>query len=502
MIRRLSLRTRLALSVSCVSLLGLTLVAVISVYQVGTSLKHELRESAEARLTTLLDQWDSGLVGLAGIQAGHDARFFYLDKAGARVNSLEFEQEVLQLPSVYFDEYELLQSLSQSDEKDGMASESPNYDPSQQDAIENLYSEEAALEELIELPLVYSFIINPGNQSQLFKPIAFGQNTLAIAVPVRLKDMDFQLGIAASLEPINKAREDISILFLYLVPLLSIAIAVATWFVVGRVLKPVENITRQVAAIRQLSVRERVPVPESNDEIAELAGTMNSMLERLQSSEEAQKRFISDASHELRSPVTATQLMLEVGLATPANTDWPANARALLSENERMASLVDNLLTVARISESSVGAFQRTVDLEELFLEESQRPSRVPVQIRVRHPARAPGSQGELERVARNLVDNATRHARSIVSIDIDARNGLAHVRVTDDGDGIPPHLLDHIFERFTRAEYSRNRAQGGAGLGLAIVHEVIAKHGGQITARNASEGGAIFEFSMNLATD
>ncbi len=312
---------------------------------------------------------------------------------------------------------------------------------------------------------------------------------------------------AANEVEISSGIEDLALVVL---PLLLVLLGGITWFSLGRALSPVEFMTSQVDQIGAENLDQRVPVPEADDEIQHLAETMNRMLDRLQYASESQRQFISDASHELRSPITATGATLEVARSNPDNADWEQVASVVEEENNRLASLVDDLLLLARLDEehppngTTNGAW--AVDLEELCLTEAHRPHPVDVHVRVVSPARVMGNQNTLARVIRNLVDNAAAHAETSVLIEIDGSGqdsigGMATVRILDDGPGVPPHLADQIFERFVRVDESRVRnGTGGAGLGLAIARRIAEGHGGTVELDGSSATGACFVLRLPVA--
>jgi signal transduction histidine kinase len=261
-------------------------------------------------------------------------------------------------------------------------------------------------------------------------------------------------------------------------------VAVTTWIVAGRALRPVESIRREVAAISGTELSRRVPQPRGGDEVARLAQTMNAMLDRLQSSRDRQRRFVSDASHELRSPVATMRHELEVALAHPDQTSVEAIASNLLAEGLRLERLVEDLLLLARADEDALSLTARPVDVDDLMLAEATRLRQRAI-VRVDSSSvsagRVLGDAAQLARLIRNLADNAERHAKSVVSLALVARLGELTLTVADDGDGIAEDDQVRIFERFTRLDGARARDAGGAGLGLAIVAAVARAHGGSV---------------------
>jgi signal transduction histidine kinase len=270
------------------------------------------------------------------------------------------------------------------------------------------------------------------------------------------------------------------------------------WVLVGRALRPVEAIRVQVDAITGATMDRRVPVPNTDDEVARLARTMNGMLERLEQASARQRAFVSDASHELRSPVSTIRTELEVASTHSAQADWPDVAQRTLGETERLSRLVDDLLALARLDEAQGPGRRAPVDLDDLVLEESTRTHRVPVRTAGVTAGRVSGDERQLTQVVRNLVDNAQRHATSQVALSLRHEGDELVLIVDDDGPGIAPADRERVFDRFTRIDEARGRAAGGAGLGLAVVKRVVDHHGGTVTVADSDPasgglGGARF---------
>jgi signal transduction histidine kinase len=214
------------------------------------------------------------------------------------------------------------------------------------------------------------------------------------------------------------------------------------------------------------------------------------MLDRLESSAVRQREFVSDASHELRSPVASIRTELEVALRDPAAADWLAVASNALAENERLERLVDDLLTLARLDEGSVPAAE-DVDLEDVAREEASRLRDARVTLDCT-PARVHGNREQLARAVRNLLENASRYAEERISVEVSAEGGDAVVAVADDGPGIPAADRERVFERFTRLDEDRARKGGGVGLGLALVRAIAEAHGGRASAVEDGSGARL----------
>lgn len=295
--------------------------------------------------------------------------------------------------------------------------------------------------------------------------------------------------LAAEQEAVNTVRGAM----LTGLPVLLAVVAGVTWLVTRRALRPVEGIRREMAAITASEdLARRVPEPDSRDEIAALARTTNETLTVLEASVDRQRRFVADASHELRSPIASLRTQLEVADAHPELLDLPG----AVADTVRLQALAADLLLLARLDAGEKPGAAR-LEAGALVREEvSQRTGdRIPVTVEVAEDAsyEVNGSRGQLARVVGNLLDNAQRHAEGLVAVSVAADGSGVRVEVRDDGAGVPEDERERIFERFVRLDDARSRDDGGAGLGLAIARDVAARHGGTLTVHRASEGGAAF---------
>ncbi|WP_431042133.1 ATP-binding protein [Streptomyces sp. P1-3] len=278
-------------------------------------------------------------------------------------------------------------------------------------------------------------------------------------------------------------------------PLLAVVAAV-TWLVTRRALRPVEGIRREMAAITaSTDLSRRVPEPASRDEVARLARTTNETLAALETSVERQRRFVADASHELRSPIASLRTQLEVGVAHPELLD----VDGAVADVVRLQRLAADLLLLARLDAGERPPPTARVELARLVRDElAQRTGdRLPVTVDGLAEVTVAGSRGQLARVLGNLLDNAQRHAATGVRVELRAEDGQAVLAVADDGAGVPEDQRERIFERFVRLDEARTRDDGGAGLGLAIARDVVLRHAGSLTVGVAAGGGALFEVRL-----
>jgi signal transduction histidine kinase len=279
--------------------------------------------------------------------------------------------------------------------------------------------------------------------------------------------------------------------------------ATATYRLVRRSLQSVDAIRSRVAEISTSDLAERVPVPTNRDEISALAVTMNDMLARLEAGHRAQRQFLSDASHELRSPLSTIISGLEVAEAHPELLDAELTVDTLLPEAQRMRLLIEDLFLLARADEKNLVMRKEEVPLDELAQAEAARVRRHGCNVHTTiSPARLIGDRAALSRMVRNLVDNAVRHAKSRVDVQVGGRDGNVILTVSDDGPGIAPADRARIFERFVRLDSDRARSGGGTGLGLAIVAEVVAAHGGTVGIDDRCGGGATMTVTLPQQTN
>ncbi len=330
------------------------------------------------------------------------------------------------------------------------------------------------------------------------------QDPLVVVRGVERDGISYVLAAQVSQETRQQAVRTTAVLLAAALPILVSLTAMITWWRVGRALRSVEAVRSHVERTSASRLRDRVPVPDTDDEIARLAVTMNSMLGRLETSQRAQRRFVSDASHELRSPLATIRASLDVIRPGDPDTSWEQLDPILRAETERMSRLVDHLLLLSQADDHALSVTHHDVDLDDLVDGEVRRLRRLTsLTVRLDNVAvRVHGDEHQLQQVLRNLLDNAVRHATDVVAVTVTKEDGAAVVRIEDDGRGIPPADREHVFERFVRLDESRSRHSGGAGLGLAIARELTVAHGGSLLLGMSPWGGACFELRLPLPTD
>ena len=317
--------------------------------------------------------------------------------------------------------------------------------------------------------------------------------------------------IANELEMVAQSDAALRRLLVRAGPPFLVLVAVVSWLIADRALRRVEGVRTRVAGITAEALDQRVPEPPGDDEITRLARTMNEMLDRLRAADERQRRFVADASHELKSPLAAVQAELEVALAHPDQADWEATATRLLDEDRRMERLVADLLFLAQCDDGDAGlltAPAERVALDAVVVDQVDRlGSRwmVPVEVDVAvggAQAGVAGREEHLARVVRNLLENAARHARTGVTVTLRVAEGdELELVVADDGPGIDPADRSRVFDRFTRLDDARSRDEGGSGLGLPIAREIIEAHGGRIFIGDGPGGRLVVRLPRAPAT-
>lgn len=327
------------------------------------------------------------------------------------------------------------------------------------------------------------------------EPFGEGHRQRIVAVTAQTPGGAVTVYAGTSLRDADAADEITKVALGIGTPLLLATVALVTWWVTGRALRPVEAIRSEVAEITGRALHRRVPVPTAQDEVARLARTMNATLDRLEDAVVRQRRFIADASHELRSPITVLRTQLEVALAHPDPALWPDLVRDALEDTVRLQDLASDLLLLARL-DAAEPVSRIPLDMAELCRTTvaARHGDRLPIATRLQPGLTVEGNRGWLVRLLTNLLDNAQRHAdrriELVLHTDQDAR--LAVLEVTDDGPGIPDADRERIFERFTRLDDARSRDLGGAGLGLAIARDIAHQHHGTLRVEPHRNGAGI----------
>jgi signal transduction histidine kinase len=311
---------------------------------------------------------------------------------------------------------------------------------------------------------------------------------------------DVIIHVGATLDDVEETTARLGGALLVAVPAVTAVLGAIVWLLVGRTLRPVEAIRAEVAGMAGTDLHRRVPEPAGDDEVARLARTMNAMLGRVEDAAERQRRFVADASHELRSPLTRIRTELEVDLAHPERADPHLTHRSALEETVGLQRLVDDLLYLARADAGAAVVERGAVDLRDVVVRCSERAANtrdVHVDLGRVERLEVRADAAALTRAVGNVIDNAVRHAATTVTVVARRDDGAVRLTVTDDGAGIPPGEEERIFERFTRLDASRTSATGGTGLGLAIARDIVERHGGTLVVDADHHGGAALVFRL-----
>ncbi|MGB6246905.1 sensor histidine kinase [Gordonia sp. (in: high G+C Gram-positive bacteria)] len=313
------------------------------------------------------------------------------------------------------------------------------------------------------------------------------------------------IAVGTSEGPLHWLLAVVALLCGLMFPIIVVLIGVLTYYFVGRSLEPVEAIRRRVDEISVGDLHQRVPVPATRDEIATLAVTMNQMLDRLQEARARELRFVGDASHELNSPLTTLVGLFDLAEMRGEGIDRETAREVMAPEARRLQYMVADMLLLARADESGIPLRLGPVDLDDVVESEIRRLTAVR-ELAVGEltisatvlPIQVTGDEEKLSRAVRNLADNAIRHARTRIAIEMVADDDTTvTVTVVDDGPGVSDEDKERILDRFVRLDSARTRTFGGAGLGLAIVSEIVRAHGGEMIIDDAPGGGARIGFTL-----
>jgi two-component system, OmpR family, sensor kinase len=314
--------------------------------------------------------------------------------------------------------------------------------------------------------------------------------------------------VATSLHDVNSTLHRLFLVELLVTLAVLAALAALGLWIVRLGLRPLRAIETTAVAITAGDLSRRVDHPDPQTEVGRVGSALNTMLDQIEASDRRLRRFVADASHELRTPLAAVRAYSELfgRGAAERPEDLERSMTGITREAERMTLLVDDLLLLARLDEGRP-LEHKPVDLAAVVAEavdaarvvEPGRPIEVSVQ-----PATVTGDEVRLRQVLDNLLANTRAHTQvgTPVSVELNRNHKEATLTVADRGPGLTEEQAARVFERFYRADSSRARASGGAGLGLAIVSAVIEAHGGSVEALETPNGGATFVITLPLGAD
>jgi heavy metal sensor kinase len=309
--------------------------------------------------------------------------------------------------------------------------------------------------------------------------------------------------VGSSLEPTDEELESLREVLAYVIPIALVLAGAGGWFLARQSLAPVAGMVERARKIGGDDLSARLPVVNPRDELGRLAETFNDLLARLEASLVQQRQFMTDASHELRTPVATSRTAAAVALQQPHRTEQEyREALALIEQqNARLSRIVDDMFTLARVDAGGYPVERMPMYLDEV-VEDAVRAARVLAhtkQVRIEttsvESAAFTGDEELVRRLVGNLLDNAVRHApaASVVRVLLRRESQRYELSVTNTGEPIPEHIQPHIFERFVRGDVARTSAAGGAGLGLALGRWIAQAHGGDVTLVGSSPEGTTF---------
>jgi len=280
--------------------------------------------------------------------------------------------------------------------------------------------------------------------------------------------------------------------------------SLVAYLVAAAALRPVERMRRRAETISERRLSERMPLPSARDELARLAHTLNEMLARIEAGVATERRFVADASHELRSPLSLLRAEVELALEQPNDAATLREAlRSIGEEADRLSNLAETLLLLARLDEGRLPLRQEHLAVEDLLADVAARFARRASEsgraIHIDAPAiDVYGDRLRLEQALANLLENALRHGEGDVTLAAAENGHSVALHVADEGRGFPPDFLPRAFARFSRADEARTGP--GTGLGLAVVAEIVAAHGGTAAATNLPDRGADVSLTLPSA--
>jgi heavy metal sensor kinase len=313
-----------------------------------------------------------------------------------------------------------------------------------------------------------------------------------------------------SLAPVDADLRTLLWLMSALLPLAVLFALAGGYFLATRALAPVQEIVRIADSINISNLNQRIEVPNRHDELGQLAGTLNSLIARLEQAVEEIQRFTADASHELRTPLAVLQAEAESALRRPRSSEEYQQALSTVVEEAiRLGRLADQLLNLSRHDAGVTNLRRERLRVDALLLDivEQLRPlagtRSITLNIGSMNSLEVFGDDLLLSQALFNIVDNAIKYTRDhgdvTVECEVDAVG--AQIRVIDTGIGIPHEHLPHVFDRFYRVDTSRNSAIGGAGLGLAITRANVQLHGGSIEIESEVNVGTTVTIRFPLAS-
>ncbi len=373
-----------------------------------------------------------------------------------------------------------------------------------------IYASDAPKDGSFDPAEVSVFPPSPETESYRKLKLSGGKTLLIAALNFKSSgNPDYLVEFGELLDPVETMLNRMFLQLAWGLPLAIIIIAGGGYLLVRRALTPVEQITRAAERITQHNLSERLPVSSTGDELERLSVSLNRMITRLDDAFQNSKRFVADASHDLRTPLTILRGELE-NFAADARLDSELRDRAgsMLEEVVHLGKIVEQMFTLSRLDAGEAQTDWTRFDLAELAKTTAEQMSLLAedkgifISCNVSKSVPVEGNRVRLKQVVVNLLDNAIKYTpeKGAIQLRVLAINGHAVLELEDNGIGIPPDALPHIFERFNRVDKTRSAAFEGAGLGLSIVKSVCIAHGAEVEAQSTVGSGSCFRVKLPLS--
>lgn len=346
----------------------------------------------------------------------------------------------------------------------------------------------------------------PGTNGNFFDFQNDNETFRAFYYAFKVRNQSYQLLAVHSLDDQQELLLQVRYAFLISVPLALLAASFGGYFLAKKSLAPISEMSQKAEDITAKNLHERLPVKNERDELGSLASKFNELLSRLDKSFEQQRRFMADASHELRTPVAIVRGEADVilGKEKRDEAEYRESFSIVQSEAERMTRIIEDLFTLARVDAGQQPLRKETVYLDEILSEAVKsfrtvaKKRNITLDFETPEEMKFSGDSQLLRRLFSNLIDNALKHAKSSVKVSAEKRNNFFEINVADDGAGISSEAQPHIFERFYRADKARSRDEkaqtgSGAGLGLAISKFIAEAHDGNLSLAKSNSSGSTF---------
>lgn len=351
----------------------------------------------------------------------------------------------------------------------------------------------------------------PGTESFRKQELRDGKTLLIAALPFpSANGAPYVVEVGAPTAPIDLMLHQLLVLLVIGLPIAVLVAIGGGYLLVGRALAPVEQIAGKAEQITQHNLSERLPAAGTADELEHLSLSLNHMIARLEDAFLTSRRFVADASHELRTPLTILRAELESVLSDKRLApDLRETLGSALEEAEHLSRIVEGLFALSRLDAGEAQAEWVKFDLAELAATTADQISLVAedkgisVSCDARRRVLVEGDRVRMKQAVVNLLDNAIKYTppKGMINLRVTAVNGHAVLEVSDNGIGIPPEAIPHVFDRFFRVDKARTRDPGGAGLGLSIVKSICTAHGAEVEVESDS-GGSRFRIKLPLAHD